>query len=263
MFSYVQNPQRLNVSAADRVNLTLTSGALTPTTALRLLSDLGDLAQGAIDAHEEMLEIKIDGIYTGSTVWDIDPSTARALAAAGARLEDAVGRLQSRGSLLVCMTAGENGGPLLEMALMADVHLMEAGAALVLPGLFDEYIPCAGGWSRIIRRAGAGRARALLLSSRRIEADAALAAGLCDGIDDDGKGQSSLRLRHAAASSTAVRLAGELAHRAGRGSGLTQRQSRVIERAAFALAFASGEPAEGIAAFFEGRPARFTGAGRP
>lgn len=241
---------------------TLTAGAATPAADLRRLSEIGELVQGGIDSLEEMIEIRIEGTYAGSTAGEVDSATARALTAAGTRLEDAVGRLRSRGSLVVCVTAGENGGPLLELALMADVHLMEAGATLVPPGLFDGYIPCAGGWSRMIQRAGPGRARALLLSAERIEADAALSAGLCDGIDGNEVGQTALRVRRAAASSIAVRLAGELAHRAGRGSGLTQKQSRVIERAAFALAFASAEPAEGIAAFFEGRPARFSGAGR-
>ncbi len=256
------NSQGLNVSVVHHVKCTLTAGAVTPAAALRLLREIGDLVQGGIDSREEMIEIRIEGTYIGPTAWGVDSATASALAAAGTRLEDAVGRLRSRGSLVACMTAGENGGPLLEIALMADVHVMEAGAALIPPGLFDGYIPCAGGWSRMIQRAGAGRARALLLSAKRIEADAALSAGLCDWIDGDGGGLTALRLRRAAASSIAVRLAGELAHRAGRGGGLTQKQSQVIERAAFALAFASGEPAEGIAAFFEGRQARFTRARR-
>ncbi|HKY33184.1 MAG TPA: hypothetical protein VJV23_11655, partial [Candidatus Polarisedimenticolia bacterium] len=79
----------------------------------------------------------------------------------------------------------------------------------------------------------------------------ALALGLCDATQE--------APAPPAASASARALVLQLACASGRGGALTPRQARVLERACFALAFAGGDPAEGIAAFFERRPARFAG----
>src|SRR6185436_14600089 len=132
---------------------------------------------------------------------------------------------------------------------------------LMMPGLFDAYTPVAGGWSRLIERAGAGRAATLLMTPGPVDARAALAWGLCEAIET-GADTASTTSSAAATSPVARRLALELAARNTRAGGLTPSQTRLLERAAFALAFAGDHPREGIAAFFEARAPRFAPSGR-
>lgn len=213
------------------------------------LADLID--RGGENADGEV-RIRIEGAYAPGAL------PARR---SGERLEAALGDLRRRGGWLRCVTDGIAGGATLEIALLADQHLMEEEAALVPWGSGDPYVPRAGGLSRLITRSGPARAATLLLAGTpggSLPAPACLAAGLCDGITAEGKvepGGWRTSLRNS--SEVALRLARELADRNARWGGLTGRQARLLERASFALAFATDHPREGIVAFFENRPARF------
>ena len=187
------------------------------------------------------------------------------IAAAAARLESSLDRIHDASGTFVCRTWGVLGGVLLEVALMADLHLMHGDGTLIPTGLFDSHVPRLNAWSRLMERAGAARTASLLLTQTRVTAPQALANGLCDAIhqesmqDAGAPGPSVARdPSREPVSGTALRLARELSERTTRAGGLTPRQARVLERAAFALAFSCGDPKEGIAAFFSGRPARFT-----
>lgn len=175
-----------------------------------------------------------------------------------ARLRQACLRLHRRGGIFTCVTEGVVSGAALEVALNADVHHMVAGSRLVLPGCADGYEPCAGGWSLLLRRVGPLRAAPLLLdpAGGTLEAEAARGAGLCDGILAPGASPAAA----SGASRSATRLVLELAERHAGNGGLTPRQARLLERASFALAFASTHPREGIEAFFSDREPRFDGA---
>jgi enoyl-CoA hydratase/carnithine racemase len=231
---------------------------------ISLLSEVAGWIESACAGGAGSIEIAIHGgqkeagpteAIACTAPWSGPPGRA-ALALAAERIERSLRDLHARGGSLICASRGRVLGPFLEIALMADQHLMDEGAVLVPSGLFDGYVPCAGGWSRFIDRAGAGRAAAFLLVADRIGSRQALAAGLCDGLlPAAGRSAGTAHLERT--STTAMRLAHEIADRRARGGALTPRQARVIERASFALAFASGDPREGIAAFFEGRPARF------
>jgi len=185
----------------------------------------------------------------------------RALLAAAGRLTAALDRLHAAGGALHCLTRVAAGGPFLEIALMSDTHRMHQDARLMISGLFDAYVPVACGWSRLIERAGAGRAATLLMTPGPVGARAALAWGLCEAIDLEADA-ASMTPAAAPTSAVARRLALELAARNTRAGGLTPSQTRLLERAAFALAFAGDHPREGIAAFFEARAPRFAPSGR-
>lgn len=190
------------------------------------------------------------------------PDTCHAepvIAAAARDLDSALRLLRRRAGVFTCRTRGEISGALLELALMADRHLMHADAVLIPSGLFDFYVPHVFGWSLLIERVGAARAFTLLLTQARVDARQALMSGLCDAVEREetenapGAGAPA----RVPASATALHLALELSDRTTRTGGLTPRQSRLLERAAFALAFSTGDPREGIASFFADRPARF------
>jgi enoyl-CoA hydratase/carnithine racemase len=239
-------------------------GALSLDETISLLSEVACWLESACASRPCSVEIVIEGdpgdaLSTGaivSTPPGSGPARRVALSLAADRLDRALVGLHARGGSLICASRGRVSGLFLEIALMADEHLMDREAVLVPPGLFDGYIPCAGGWSRFIDRAGAGRAAAFLLGADLIGSSRALAAGLCDGLLP-AVPRSAATTHGEEISASAARLAHEIADRRSRGGALTPRQGRVIERACFALAFASGDPREGIAAFFEGRPACF------
>src|SRR5262249_59821131 len=169
----------------------------------------------------------------------------REMLRAADRAEQALRRLHRDGSSLTCRSAGAIGGTLLEIALMADRHVMRHDTTLRLPGIFDDYVPCAGGWSRMIERVGPARAATLLLGEEGLDAGGALALGLCEATDTGTDDERAAARPDPVTSRVARRLAGELSDRMTRSGGLTPRQARLLERASFALAFSTGDPREG------------------
>jgi enoyl-CoA hydratase/carnithine racemase len=222
-----------------------------------LLRDVTAFIESSGERADPFMELRVEGRYRACGHGESVPRPGR-LASAARDLDRARRKLHARGGILACVTTGASGGPWLEIALMSDVHLMESDASLIPPGLDDAYVPCAGGWGHLMRRAGPGRAATILwgggpetdaIGSRR-----AIELGLADG---EAGALDAFRAAARAGSPVATRLVLDLWERAA-GGALTARQGRDLERACFALAFASAHPGEGIAAFFEGRPARFT-----
>lgn len=184
---------------------------------------------------------------------------------AAERVSRALDGYRRRGGTVTACSEGRIAGLLMELALAADLHLAAEGARFVLPGLFDDHVPCLGAWTRLVGRVGSGRARALLLcpgekGEAGLDASAAQATGLCDAV------VASDRLAPAAREITETLercspAGAEMARRLGgrkRSFGfLTARQERLLESATFSLCFASDHPREGIAAFFEGRRPQF------
>jgi len=146
-----------------------------------------------------------------------------------------------------------------ELALACDIRLASEKAKFGQPEIGLGITPGFGGTQRLPRNIGAGWAKYLVLSGRHIRADEALRIGLIQAVyaKDDLMPQ-------------ALKLAGELAAK----SPLAMRYCKAavnaaadtdiatgqgIERDLFALAFASADQSEGMAAFLEKRPPEFHG----
>ena len=230
--------------------------------AARLFDAVASEIESAISGGRDTIVVSLESPASIGTTSGValsrpfEPEATRAMLLAAARMERAMRRLHRDGGSLECRSSGAMSGALLEIAMMADLHRMRHDATLILPGIFDDYVPCAGGWSRLIERVGPARAKTLLLSDETIDAGLALALGLCEAIDTGTEDHPAVR-PGPVTSRVARRLAGELSDRMTRSGGLTPRQSRLLERATFALAFSTEDPREGIAAFFEGRTAHF------
>ena len=120
-------------------------------------------------------------------------------------------------------------------------------------------IPGAGGATRLARTCGKALAMQMVLTGKPIDARTALAAGIAVEVDEPESALArAVELASIIASKppVAVRLAKEAVRRA-----LDIPLSDAVEadRQAFALLAASDDRREGIAAFLEKRPARFTG----
>jgi enoyl-CoA hydratase/carnithine racemase len=74
----------------------------------------------------------------------------------------------------------------LELALACDVRVAGAGATFGLPEVGRDLLPTWGGHSRLARVVGLGRAKELVLLSRRLDAAEALQWGLVAEVCGEG-----------------------------------------------------------------------------
>lgn len=146
-----------------------------------------------------------------------------------------------------------------ELALAADIVFAGTGARFGQPEVNLGMIPGAGGIQRLARVAGKALAMQLALTGQPIDAETALAAGIVVEVDEP---ESAL----ARAVEIAAIIASKppLAVRAAKAAVLRAfevplSEGLAADRQAFALLAATDDRNEGIAAFLEKRPPRFTG----
>ncbi len=146
-----------------------------------------------------------------------------------------------------------------ELALCADIVCAGANAQFGQPEINLGIIPGAGGTQRLLRVAGKGLTMQMVLTGQPIDANAALAAGLVVEVDEP---ESAIARALELASIIAAKppLAVQAAKASVlRGFELPLGDALVAERQAFAQLAATADRNEGIAAFLEKRPPRFTG----
>jgi enoyl-CoA hydratase len=146
-----------------------------------------------------------------------------------------------------------------ELALACDVRVASDTAKLGQPEINLGIIPGGGGTQRLPRVVGMGQAMRLVLSGELVDAAEALRIGLVDVVHPAAElrertmelarkmaEKSPVALRMA---KSAVRAAAEMPLAAG----------LAYETELFVTCFASDDKREGVAAFLEKRPPRFTG----
>jgi len=146
-----------------------------------------------------------------------------------------------------------------ELALACDWILAAENAVFGQPEVNLGILPGFGGTQRLPRRIGPARALELLTTARQVKAAEALAMGLANHIfpvsELKAKGLEMARVI-AAKGPVAVRLAKEAVKR---GGNLDLFTACALETDLFARAYGSADRKEGMAAFLEKRPARFSG----
>jgi len=146
-----------------------------------------------------------------------------------------------------------------ELALCCDFVVAGSNAQFGQPEVNLGMIPGAGGTARLARACGKGQAMRMVLTGQPVGAQEALAAGIVTEVADAEVVLAravELAAVIAAKPPLAVRLAKEAVLRAFE-SPLAE--ALAAERQTFALLAASEDRREGIAAFLEKRPPRFTG----
>ena len=146
-----------------------------------------------------------------------------------------------------------------ELALGCDLRWAATTAEFGCPEVTRGIIPAAGGTQRLSRLLGSSRAMALILTGRRISAEEAYRIGLVDAVvsPDD-------LLRAAGETARAIAANAPLAVRAAKRAiryGLHQSYERGLELEGQLqrMLYATADCQEGIAAFRERRPPRWTG----
>jgi enoyl-CoA hydratase len=191
-----------------------------------------------------------------SLVREASPIEARAFAARGHATVD---RVEALPKPVIAAVNGYALGGGCELALACDVRLASDRAQMGLPEVTLGIFPGWGGTQRLPRLIGPGRAKELILTGRRVGADEALALGLVDRVHPhDELLEAALELagEMAAKPGWAVAAAKAMINRAGDGD---QAGNLARELDLFALAFATEDQREGMAAFFEKRPPQFRG----
>jgi len=146
-----------------------------------------------------------------------------------------------------------------ELAMHADITVAGESARFGQPEVNLGLLPGAGGTQRLARLAGQQIAMKLALSGEMIAAAEAKTCGLVAETVADGETNAravALAAKIAEKPTLAVRLAKELVLAA---RDVPLEQGLLFERKAFATLFATEDFREGVTAFIEKRPARFTG----
>ena len=145
-----------------------------------------------------------------------------------------------------------------ELALACDLRIASESSRFGQPEVGLGIIPAAGATYRLPRIVGAGRARELILTGRIIDADEALAIGLVNRVVPDDR-----LLEEARSTALLIARKAPLALRAAKlslqASAYGPDAGHAAERLAQAILFESLDKREGMTAFLEGRPPRFTG----
>lgn len=149
-----------------------------------------------------------------------------------------------------------------QLALACDLRVLATDATLAMLEPRYGLIPDLGGLHRLARLVGPSRAKELVWSTRTVEADEAVRIGLADRAVEPSEllaEAEDLARRVMQHSPTSIALIKGLID----GAHHTSLEDELdLEASAQSTAIRSEHHREAVAAFLEGRPARFTGSGR-
>ncbi|WBB95959.1 MULTISPECIES: enoyl-CoA hydratase-related protein [unclassified Solwaraspora] len=146
-----------------------------------------------------------------------------------------------------------------ELAMMCDLVFAAEDARFGQPEITLGVIPGIGGTQRLTRLVGTAKAMDLILTGRMMPAREAEQCGLvsrivpADQLLVEARSAAAVIAGHSRLAVTAAREAVQRAQEVGLREGL------LFERRVFHGLFATADRAEGMSAFLEKRPARFTG----
>ncbi len=143
-----------------------------------------------------------------------------------------------------------------EVLLAADVRIIGPRATMAFPEVGAGELPCWGGTQRLTRAVGVALALRMLMIGDTVDAAALERSGLALLVDEPRARAEDLAEQLAAGAPRAQAAARDAVQR---GRDLTLADALRLESDLNLLISTTHDRAEGIAAFFEKRPPRFTG----
>ncbi len=191
-----------------------------------------------------------------SEMQDFTPAEAEAFSARGSR---AFAKLEAVPVPVIALVHGYALGGGCELALACDWIIASERAVFGQPEVNLGVSAGFGGTQRLPRKVGPARAMELLVTGRQVKADEALAIGLVNQVvpasELMGKGIDIARLI-ASKGPLAVRYTKEAVLR---GADVKLADALALESRQFAACCTTQDQKEGMKAFLEKRPAKFTG----
>jgi enoyl-CoA hydratase len=208
----------------------------------RLLAELDDLAELPPRA---LLLLAPDGIGTTEARHPTPPG-----------LRDPAAVLAGFPAPTVAAWDGPAVGAGAELLLAADIRVVGRAATMAFPEVGAGELPCWGGTQRLTRAAGVAIALRMLVVGDPVDTDVLVRCGLAIAADDPVARARELAAQLAEGAPRAQAAARDAVQR---GRDLTLADAHRLESDLNLLISTTSDRAEGIAAFFEKRPPRFTG----
>jgi enoyl-CoA hydratase/carnithine racemase len=208
----------------------------------RLLAALDDLA---VDPPRALLLCALEGVGTR------EPRVATPVG-----LRDPAALLAAFPAPTVAVWNGPAVGAGAELLLAADLRVIGPAATMAFPEVGDGELPCWGGTQRLTRAGGVALALRMLVVGDVVDADVLARSGLVI-LDADPSGCADALADQLSRGAPRAQAAARDAVQ--RGRDLTLADALHLESDLNLLISTTDDRAEGIAAFFEKRPPRFTG----
>jgi enoyl-CoA hydratase len=170
-----------------------------------------------------------------------------------------VAKLESLGKPVIAAINGYALGGGCELALACTIRIASENARFGQPEVKLGILPGYGGSQRLARLVGEGRAMQLCLTAEQIDAQEAWRMGLVNKVVPAGQAIAAAKEMAKAILANgpiACRYVLEAIHR---GLQMPLAEGLVLEATLFGLCAATSDMKEGMTAFLEKRPARFTG----
>lgn len=159
---------------------------------------------------------------------------------------------------VICAVNGLALGGGTEVALACDIRIASANAKFGLTEVGWGVLPGGGGTQRLPRLIGPGKAKEIIFTGARIDAEEALRIGLIERLVPEGETlNEAKKMAHVMISNapTAIKCAKMAIDE---GLNLSLKEGLLLEPRALGVVCESGEPVEGAKAFVEKRKPKFT-----
>jgi len=170
-----------------------------------------------------------------------------------------VGKLETLGKPVIAAVNGYALGGGCELALACTIRIASENARFGQPEVKLGIIPGYGGSQRLARVVGEGRAMQLCLTAEQIDAAEAHRIGLVNKVVPVGQALAAAREMAKAINANGPVACRYVLEAVRRGLEMPLSEGLVFEATLFGLCAATSDMKEGMTAFLEKRPARFTG----
>ncbi|OPX40423.1 MAG: hypothetical protein B1H11_00010 [Desulfobacteraceae bacterium 4484_190.1] len=175
----------------------------------------------------------------------------------GSFYQSIINPISESGSPVICAVNGLALGGGTEIALACDIRIASSNAEFGLTEVRLGVLPGGGGTQRLARLIGPGKAKQMIFTGKRINAEEALRIGLIEKLVPEGEALNEAKIMAQAMldnAPTAIKCAKMAIDE---GLDATMKEGLLIEQKALGMACDSGEPAEGARAFLEKRKPKF------
>ncbi len=219
----------------------------------------------SIDELEEDSDIKVviisgsgKAFVAGADIKEMKDMTPLEAKKFSTRGHDLLKKIENSRLPFIAAVNGHALGGGCELMMACDIRIAAKKSKIGQPEINLGVLPGFGGTQRLPRLVGTGRAKELIYTGKIIEAEEAHAMGLVNQVVDMEKLMDEvLKLAHMIASKSAL-IIHWIKSVVNTGINMDLEKACSLEKTIFSLCFSTHDQKEGMTAFLEKRPARFT-----